>query len=264
MTSTPAPGPLEPVAPRPETPRSIRVEIVLVFLVTLGSSGILSLLSLIDSLQKAPLAQQSVAIVVPRAEVPLLDLFSQLALILRGLAWGGLGLYLLWRAGVNLRTRLGLDRSRPGRDALAGIGLAALIGIPGLAFYLAAVAIGVNLKVAPSAIDDTWWRLPILVLTAFENGFLEEILVVGYLMTRLDQLHVRPWVAIASSALLRGSYHLYQGFGGFAGNVIMGVVFGYAYRRWGRIWPLVIAHTLLDVVSFVGYALLKDRVGWLP
>ncbi|GAA2018847.1 CPBP family intramembrane metalloprotease [Nakamurella flavida] len=265
MTSPPSPAPPGALTPRPETARSIRIEIALVFLVTLGSSGILALLQLIDSLQKEqPLAQQSVSIVVQRAEVPLLDLFIQLALVVRGVAWGGLGLYLLWRAGVNLRTRLGLDRTRPGKDALAGVGLAAAIGIPGLAFYLVAVAIGINLTVAVTTLDDTWWRIPVLVFTAFENGFLEEILVVGYLLTRLDQLGVRPWVAIASSAVLRGSYHLYQGFGGFLGNAIMGVVFGYAYRRWGRIWPLVIAHTLLDVVSFVGYALLKNHVSWLP
>ena len=61
------------------------------------------------------------------------------------------------------------------------------------------------------------------------------------------------------SSLLRGSYHLYQGFGPFLGNVVMGVVFSWFYTsRWGRhrVMPLVIAHTLLDVVAFVGYALL--------
>ncbi len=39
----------------------------------------------------------------------------------------------------------------------------------------------------------------------------------------------------------------------------MGVVFSWFYTsRWGRhrVMPLVIAHTLLDVVAFVGYALL--------
>ena len=53
------------------------------------------------------------------------------------------------------------------------------------------------------------------------------------------------------------------GFGGFLGNVVMGLVFGAAYRRWGRVMPLVVAHTLLDVVAFVGYSLLRGHVGWL-
>jgi membrane protease YdiL (CAAX protease family) len=41
----------------------------------------------------------------------------------------------------------------------------------------------------------------------------------------------------------------------------MGLVFGYWFQRTGRVMPLVIAHTLLDVVVFVGYALLADELG---
>jgi membrane protease YdiL (CAAX protease family) len=106
--------------------------------------------------------------------------------------------------------------------------------------------------------------VPVLVLSALQNSLLEEIVVVGYLLKRLEQLGTRGWVAIAVSAVLRGAYHLYQGFGGFLGNMAMGVVFGLAYRRWGRLAPLVVAHTLLDVVAFVGYALIGDKVSWLP
>ena len=35
---------------------------------------------------------------------------------------------------------------------------------------------------------------------------------------------------VVASALLRGSYHLYQGWGGFVGNAIMGLVFAEYYR----------------------------------
>ena len=63
--------------------------------------------------------------------------------------------------------------------------------------------------------------------------------------------------------MLRGSYHLYQGFGGFIGNAIMGLIFGYFYQRTKRVLPLVIAHTILDMVSFVGYALLRDKLSFL-
>ena len=60
---------------------------------------------------------------------------------------------------------------------------------------------------------------------------------------------------------LRGSYHLYQGFGAFIGNVVMGLVFGEWFRRRGRVMPLVIAHTLLDIVAFVGYQLFAGALG---
>ena len=251
--------------PRPYTARSIRVEIVILFLVTLGLSGLRSLVSLADALlAPAPLASQTVSIVVPQAQASFLDLLKQLLSITSGIAWGLLGLYLLWRSGVNLRTRLGLDLRKPWADAGMGIALAAVIGIPGLLFYLFAVQIGINLTVAPTTLNDVWWRAPVLILAAIENGFLEEVLVVGYLLTRLDQLKVPPAIAVAISAVLRGSYHLYQGFGGFLGNAAMGVVFALVFRKTRRLWPLVIAHALLDIVVFVGYAILRGKVGWLP
>jgi len=65
------------------------------------------------------------------------------------------------------------------------------------------------------------------------------------------------------SASLRATYHLYQGFGAFIGNFAMGLVFGYLYKRWGRVMPLVVAHFLLDAAIFVGYALLKDVLTFL-
>jgi membrane protease YdiL (CAAX protease family) len=69
--------------------------------------------------------------------------------------------------------------------------------------------------------------------------------------------------SVTVSAVLRGSYHLYQGFGGFVGNVVLGLVFGRLWQRTGRLWVLVTAHTLLDVVSFVGYALLANHLSFL-
>ena len=76
-------------------------------------------------------------------------------------------------------------------------------------------------------------------------------------------LVVTPAVALVGTALLRGSYHLYQGFGGGLGNLAMGIVFALWWMRTRRLWPLILAHTLLDVVAFVGYALLAPHVTWL-
>ena len=114
-----------------------------------------------------------------------------------------------------------------------------------------------------SALADNWWTIPVLVLAAAENAVLEEVIMLGYLFTRLSQLHWRwPWILVVS-AVVRGSYHLYQGFGGFLGNLIMGAVFGLFYLRFRRVMPLVVAHTLLDVAAFVGYALVAPQVSWL-
>jgi len=86
---------------------------------------------------------------------------------------------------------------------------------------------------------------------------------VVYLLTRLRQLGLGENRSVLASAVLRGSYHFYQGFGGFLGNVVLGLVFGRVWQRCNRLWPLVIAHTAIDVVAFVGYALLVHHVNWL-
>ncbi|MFD4251835.1 MULTISPECIES: CPBP family intramembrane glutamic endopeptidase [Amycolatopsis] len=246
------------------TARRLKIELVVVFSITLGLSGARSLLSLIDSLlQPEPLSDQSVALNVPQRAADLLDLLAQLLSAVQLVGWGALGAYLLWRGGMKL-AEVGLDRTRPGRDVLWGAGLAALIGIPGLVLYFVGWKLGFNLAVVPSRLDDTWWRPIALTLSAFGNAFAEEVLVVGYLLTRLRQLAWRENTALFAAAVLRGSYHLYQGFGGFVGNLVMGLVFGRVWQRTNRLVPLIVAHTLLDVVSFVGYSLLRGHVSWLP
>ena len=255
------PGP--PIAD-PEERRAIPIELVIVFAITLGMSGLDSLLRLIDGLlSPTPLNKQQVAINVPLARADLIDLLRQLLYVTQLVAWGALGLYLLWRAGIRL-SAIGLYRRVRRSDVAGGLGLAALIGIPGLGLYLIAVQLGVNREVLPSVLNDTWWRPIALTLSAAGNAWAEEVLVVGYLITRLRQYGLRENTSLLGSAVLRGSYHLYQGFGGFVGNLVMGLIFGRIWQRTNRLWPLVIAHTTLDVVAFVGYALLRDHVSWLP
>lgn len=239
-------------------------EVLVVLTVTLGLSAVRSALSLVDSLlAPVPLSEQQVALNAPAAQADLVDLALQLVRALQLVGWGALGAYLLVRGGIALRA-VGLDARRPGRDALGAAGLAALIGVPGLGLYLVARALGVSLAVAPSTLDQTWWQLPVLVLSAAANSWAEEVVMVAYLITRLRQLGWSENGSLLAQALLRGAYHLYQGLGGFVGNVVMGLVFGRVWQRTHRLWVLVGAHALIDVVAFTGYALLAGRVGWLP
>jgi membrane protease YdiL (CAAX protease family) len=257
------PGVPDPVTD-PAGRRVIVTELVIVFAVTLGMSGLRSLLSLVDSLLRPePLNRQAVALNVPQATIDVIDLLKQVLGAAQLVAWGALGLYLLWRAGIRLGA-IGLDRSRVRRDVLTGAGLAALIGIPGLVLYLVAYRLGASLAVLPSTLGDTWWRPVALTFSAAGNAWAEEVLVVGFLITRLRQLGLRENSSLLVSAVLRGSYHFYQGFGGFFGNLVMGLIFGRVWQRTNRLWPMVIAHTLLDVVAFVGYSILRGKVSWLP
>jgi len=258
--------PSEPTDPSPLDPperRLLKAELWLVFGITLGLSGVRSALSLLQSALRGPLDKQQVALNAPAAVNPYIDLGLQLSYVVQLVGWGALGGYLLVRAGLRLRD-IGLDRDQPGRDVVKAVGLAALIGIPGLGLYLVARAAGLNLTVQPSTLTDTWWRLPVLILSAAGNAWAEEVLLTGYLLTRLRQLGWSPNRSVAVSALVRGAYHLYQGIGGGVGNLVMGAVFGRVWQRTGRLWALVGAHTLLDVVAFLGYALLAGHLSWLP
>ncbi|HEU4363097.1 MAG TPA: type II CAAX endopeptidase family protein [Mycobacterium sp.] len=240
--------------------RALRLEITVVLTVTYGLSAVTAALGLADSVLRN-LGTQRIALNPRRSYFDLIDLGLNAAWAAQLIGWGGLAVYLLWRSGFG-PARIGLGRISWRTDLLGGAGLAALIGIPGLGLYLLARLLGVNAAVIPSALNDTWWRVPMLVMIAFANGWAEEVIVVGYLLTRLRQLRVPAAVALGCSALLRGGYHLYQGFGAGLGNVAMGLVFGYLWQRTGRLWPLIIAHGLIDTVAFAGYALLAGRLGF--
>lgn len=241
--------------------RTLRIEIAVMLAVTFGLSAYTALLKLIEAVILG-LSGRIVALNPRRSPIDLIDMGLNLAGVFQLLAWGALGLYLLWRSGFG-PAQIGLGRPRWRRDGLGGVGLALLIGLPGLALYQVARILGLNASVEPAELYDTWWRIPVLLLIAFANGWAEEVIVVGFLITRLRQLRFSPVAAVVASSLLRGVYHLYQGFGAGLGNIAMGLVFGYVYVRTGKLWPLIVAHGLIDSVAFVGYALLAGHLSWL-
>jgi membrane protease YdiL (CAAX protease family) len=246
--------------------RMLVIEVWVVFAISLGQSGLGALLNLIDDLtvKRTPLSSQHATLngsVTP--DRPWLDLAFQLFYIASGLVPALLVVYMLHRSKESLRT-IGVDRTRVGRDLGVGALLAACVGGAGLALYIGAHAAGANLIVVPTTLGPHWWRIPVLLLAAAQNGIYEEVLVSGYLLHRLRQFGWNDNVSLITSAVLRGSYHLYQGFGGFVGNCVMGLIFGRVYQRTGRTLPLIIAHTIMDAVSFIGYIYLAGKVSWLP
>jgi membrane protease YdiL (CAAX protease family) len=240
-------------------------EVAIVLGLSLGQSAVYSVLRIIERLtREIPLAQQTSTLnasVTP--DRPWLDLTYQLVGIAFGLMPVLLALYLLNLTNPPAGRTIGFDLTRPRFDLGFGVLIAFLIGVPGLGLYALARVLGLNTDVQASGLTDNWWTIPVLILSAAQNALLEEVVVIGYLFTRLSQLAWNPVAIVALSAIIRGSYHLYQGIGGFVGNLIMGVIFGLIYLRWKRVGPLVVAHTLLDIAAFVGYALIAPHVTWL-
>lgn len=246
--------------------RALRRETLLVLGVSLGAAAIRAVLQIVDRLTRpVPLAGQTAAMntaVTP--DRPWLDLAYQLANIALALVPVLLALHLLGRLASPGGSRsparfLGLDWRKPAADLGWGLALAALVGIPGLGLYLAARALGFNTTVSAANLTDVWWAVPVLVLAAVQNAVLEEVIMVGYLFTRWRQIGWSWPVVLGVSAVIRGTYHLYQGFGGFVGNIAMGLILGLAFLRLRRVVPLVVCHAALDVVAFVGYTVLRAR-----
>lgn len=241
-------------------------EITLVLVLTFGMSGVRSALRLISALiDPRPLSDQTTTLNSSQAVVPWIDALLQLCSAAVLFGWGMLALFLL--ANVSYK---GQPTPLPhlhglidARNWAHGAGLAALIGLPGLAFYVTAVKLGLSKEVIPTGLDARWWEDGALLVWSAANAFGEEIVVVLWLMTRLTQLGWSLPVIIAASSILRGSYHLYQGISAGLGNIIMGVVFSYYFYKTGRVWPLVIAHFLIDAVAFVGYSALGGNLSWL-
>lgn len=237
--------------PTPPLPRRTLAEETLVVLsLSLLASAVFAILSFLE----APLRGVTVASVSQSTQ-----LARQVFGSLFALAPVWLVAYLVRRNGEGMGS-IGLAWDRPRQDVARGFLLFAVVGLAGIGVYLGAVALGVNRFVVPVPPLGHWWTVPVLFLNAVEAALLEEVVVVAYLVTRLRQLGLTEVAAVGSSALLRGSYHLYQGWGGFLGNVGMGVLFGLVFSRTRRAWPIVLAHFLLDVAAGIGYLLFREHL----
>jgi membrane protease YdiL (CAAX protease family) len=261
-----APEELVDAAPATTGQPRYGLEVLAVLGVSLGMSAIYSVLSFVRTQLTIPggIGNAQVAVVNrPRTAHPWLDLFDALANVLNGVLPAFLAIVLLLRSPGGRGLGVGLDGRRWAREIAQGAGFCALIGIPGLALVWLGRELGFNAQIVAVNFPEIWYRVPVLLLDAAQNGILEEVVVTAFVLTRLRQLGWSNQRALLAESALRGAYHLYQGWGGFAGNFVMGLIFGYWFQRTRRVMPLVVAHFLLDAFSFVGYIYLKPHISWL-
>lgn len=222
----------------------------MVLMLSLLASAVYAILSLLE----APIAGTFVASANQSTQ-----LARQIVGVVFGLAPVFLVVHLVRRSGEGLAC-IGFATDQPGGDLAKGLALFAVVGLAGVGLYLGAVELGVNRFVIPAPPLGHWWTVPVLLLSALEAALVEEVIVLGYLVTRLRQLSRSPVASVAGSSMLRASYHLYQGWGGFLGNLAMGLLFSLLFLRWRRTWPFVIAHFLLDVGAGIGYIAFRERL----
>lgn len=109
------------------------------------------------------------------------------------------------------------------------------------------LGLGSNLAFSESASAAGSLSLATIILLSMVNPVFEEVLVVGYVMSVLQRRR-GMWFAINISTLIRLSYHLYQGPIAIISIVPMGLLFGYCYARTGKLWPLILAHALMNFI----------------
>ncbi|TAP25762.1 CPBP family intramembrane metalloprotease [Arthrobacter sp. S41] len=251
---------VEEFGPSP-TRKILKFEIVVVLALSLGQSAVYSILSFADKLTRGPLHEQTTSLNNQLSNREFFDFSYQLLDILFALVPVLLALYLMKHSTGRGVREIGFDLRTPGKDALFGAGLFLAMGLGTLGVYAAGRALGITTAISAANLGDYWWSVPVLLLSAVRHAVLEEVLMLGFLFTYAKKLNLGLWTTIFGSAVIRGSYHLYQGVGPMIGNMLMGVVFGWVYQKYGRVMPLVIAHFLLDAIGFVGYALIGPAIG---
>lgn len=149
--------------------------------------------------------------------------------------------------GWPVRQRLGLEFSWK----------AAAAGVPLFIMYLLLywVMATLVLLVFPPA-RQVWAfsftnRAPFWLMLVFIaiNSIFEEITVTAYVIEALKG--DGAGLAITASTLLRFSYHLYQGPLASLSIVPLGLLFATMFWRWRNLWPLIVAHTIANVVFFL-------------
>ncbi|WP_062137689.1 CPBP family intramembrane glutamic endopeptidase [Demequina aestuarii] len=244
--------------------RRLRAEVLIVLGLSLGYYAITAALRLVERYLAEPsIGQQTSQLNPSRSQIDYIDLILQVVRQFYLLVPVALVLFLLSAGGKSALRRLGITGHEHSawRDLGMGLVLAAAIGLPGLVLYAVGRAIGQTVRIDTSGLPDAWWTATILLFSAAVAGVLEETIAVGYLVTRLQDMRWSATGAIVASALLRGAYHLYQGWPMALGNVVMGLVFAWYFHRTGRLGPLIIAHWTLDAVSFIGPELVPEE--WL-
>lgn len=161
-------------------------------------------------------------------------------------------LFLVWFLKVRGWTleKIGLQVS--GRGTLVGMVLLGILVLNNVLVDFLVQFLPIDMRMAilqyPTPAADLSKQL--ILTVSVVNGIFEEVFVVGYVVAAL--MPVRgPWTAINVSTGIRLLYHLYLGPVAFLLIVPMGLLFAWMFARTRALWPLIVAHILMDVVALI-------------
>lgn len=235
-----------PAVPIPNQPsRTLLIETVVVMLATFGTSIGVAVLDLAGRLVGYPLGGNPFLVFIP-GHATLSVVLASGYLLLQGVAIVALVIYVLYRSGESLGS-LGLSWWRKRRDLLLLVPFAVLaLGLQwlGQRFPLAGQVTSASGSVHVPAVYAVTG-----VVRSVQAGIIEEIVVLGFVLTRLRQLGVHPVFAIVISAVLRASYHVEYGWA-VLGPLFFGIGVGVMYLSTRRLLPAIVVHASYDVWTF--------------
>lgn len=169
-----------------------------------------------------------------------------LRLAIHELIAGGIAVFYLRRKGWNLAPG-NLDITK-GLTA-AGLFLFVLIYPISLLAYEVGISLGGSSEPLTQFTSSISIDLPVAVLTSMVNGAYEELFLVGFVFKALER-HETSFI-VGVSVLLRVLAHVYQGPIGATQLFFFGVLFAGGFARYRRLWPLIVAHVMCDVVALM-------------
>lgn len=149
----------------------------------------------------------------------------------------------LRRSGTSVREVIGYRRESLGRDA----GQAFALAVGGVAIIMAAQTLQAPLFGGVRIPFHRWAIVWLTLVTSVTAGVAEELYFRGFLFRRLGFLSAPALVGVTSLAF--SAWHI-------APNLLLhtflgGVLWGWAYLRAGRLFPVMLAHVAINVASGV-------------
>lgn len=217
-----------------ETKWALKLELVSVVLITIGR----------------PLLN-AVGVAVWHVRTPTLPFgYFHFTECVRGMYLVGIIIFLVWLKRESW-TQLGILRPRWGADLGIGILIMLLSYLLRIPFAFLFTVLGFNHGAEsfnpfqnPSSNSEYVW----IIVSAVIVGFAEELLTRGYLISRLGQLFDR-WNCILISSLVFAVWHMAKGLEDFASALILGLIFGWTFTKTHRLWPVVVAHSINNVLA---------------
>jgi membrane protease YdiL (CAAX protease family) len=120
---------------------------------------------------------------------------------------------------------------------------------------LLAALIAGSPKIHPHHIDISWLAI---FFGSTVNAYLEELVFMGYAFNQMAAKR-NPLFALLVMVFLRMLLHTYKGPAGMLGIGAFSFVYGFAYLKFRRLWPLILGHNLTDLMAFTAFKLFFSR-----